>query len=101
MDQEYKRLHEEARRLLFRYQDVIDQPNHPTAQAFRRELQRLEDDIQSSKNPRSIESLIVAMQRQVKQIEDAPEPIMNPGHADDFHDRLEDMRQDIRRHPKY
>lgn len=101
MDQEYKEFHEEARRLLFRYQDVVDQPEHPTAQAFRRELQRLEDDIQSNKSPRSIESLIVSVQRHVKRLEDATEPIMDPGHADDFYDRLEDMRQDIRRHPKY
>lgn len=101
MDQEYKELHQEARRLLFRYQDLVDKPSHPSAQAFRRDLQRLEDDIQSSKNPRSIESLIVALQRQAKQIEDADDPIMQPGHADGFHDRLQDLRQEIRKHPRY
>lgn len=78
-----------------KFHDYLDKPNHPQAVAIRNELQHLEDDAQTHKNPRTLDDRIKRLQYTLHNVRD--EGIMDHGHLDDIHDRLEELRKDLRK----
>lgn len=93
-------LHKRVRNLQFRYQDLVDLPDHPTARSVRAELQRLEDEVQEQKNPRSLEGRIQTIQHFLEQAQNG-EPIMDPRHSVALIDEFERMRRELRTWPEY
>jgi len=96
MDPRYQNFHNQVRQLQFRFHDVLDKPDHPEAQTIRSALQHLEDDVQSGKNPNSIEERIKTAQRQLQQARHASDPIMDASNNVELYEDLEHMRRDIR-----
>lgn len=100
MDQAYKELYKDVQRLRFKIQDFIDDHAHDLAQSLKREVQRLEDEMEMSKSPRSLEDRIKGIQRNLLAAQDDGKA-MSPGHADELHDRFESLRMSLRRLPNY
>ena len=102
MDQRYKDIYREVQKLRFKVQDLLDDPGHQLARALRAEVQRLEDEIEMSKKPRSLEDRIKLVQRHlVVAGEGGTNRIMDRQHADLLHDAFEDLRRTMRRFPHY
>lgn len=102
MDQRYKELYKEVQKLRYRLQDRLDDPSHRIAQTLKAEVQRLEDEMEMSKKPRSLEDRIKVIQRHLVTAQDGPNTVvMNVEHADELHDAFEDMRMALRRLPHY
>jgi hypothetical protein len=100
MDKAYKDIYRDVQRLRFKLQDLIDDHAHALAQTLKNEIQRLEDEIEMNKKPRSLEDRIKSIQRQLVAVGDNGQ-VMNMEHADQLHDRLEDLRRALRSLPHY
>lgn len=76
--------------------DLLDKPNDPAASRLRTEMRGLEDDLQSKKNPVSIEDrvkrIISLLDGEAKQHQ-----IMNYEHLDMFRDYFNNLREILRR----
>ena len=94
MDEIYKR----AVDLQHKLRDYLDQGDEPTAVQLKKEVQRLTDEIEMQKNPRSIEDRVKLI---IRQLEALADPVMSAGHVDDLRDRCLDMQQDIRKLTDY
>jgi hypothetical protein len=102
MDQRYKELYKEVQKLRYKLQDLLDEPGHRLAQTLKVEVQRLEDEMEMSKKPRSLEDRVKTIQRHlVTAQEGGGNTIMNVEHADYLHDAFEDFRMHLRRMPHY
>lgn len=76
--------------------DTLDKPNDSAASRLRSEVRALEDDLQSGKNPITIEDRV----KRIMQLLDGPAKanrIMNYEHLDMFRDSFEDLRNRLRR----
>jgi hypothetical protein len=102
MDQRYKDIYKEVQKLRHKFQDLVDEPAHRLARAIKDEIQRLEDEIEMSKKPRSLEDRVKIVQRHLAAAgEGGANAIMNAEHADYLHDAFEDLRRTLRRFPHY
>jgi hypothetical protein len=97
MDKAYKEAYKEVQSLRFKLQDYLDDHAHAIAQSLKREVQRLEDEMEMSKSPRSLEDRIKGIQRQLQSAQGA----MSVEHADWLHDRFESLKMSLRRLPNY
>jgi hypothetical protein len=88
-------LHNEIIAFQRRVNDHLDDPSHPIAQSLRQEVQCLEDDAQTNKNPRSVENRV----KQVVQLLEkaGEEKVMSSGHADEMIDQCEEFIQELRK----
>lgn len=102
MDQQYKHLYQEVQRLRFKLHDLLDDHRHPLAQTLKQEVQRLEDEMEMSKRPRSLEDRIKGIQQHLRRAQnDNQIDIMDIRHIDFFDDSFEGMRMNLRRLPNY
>jgi hypothetical protein len=102
VDQRYKDIYREVQKLRHKLQDLVDDPGHQLARRLKDEIQRLEDEIEMSKKPRSLEDRVKVIQRHlVAAGEGGGNAIMNIDHADFLHDAFEDLRRGLRRFPHY
>ena len=91
MDQLYKEIVNFQRRC----NDYIDNPSDSAAQSLRQEVQRLEDDAQVKKNPRSIEDRVKQVIRQLESIKETQ--AMSPAHANELIDHCEHFRHQLQK----
>lgn len=88
-------LHKDIIKLQRNFRDRLDDRNHSGAKELDNAIQRLEDDIQIKKNPRSIEDQI---KRVIQMLRNADgKGFIDNRDLDDFIDRLEDMRRDVQK----
>lgn len=90
MDQLYKRI------VAFQHKcnDYIDDHSHAVARSLKNEIQRLEDEAQVRKHPRSLESRVKQV---IQQLEHAGrQGVMSPGHASELLRVSENFREELR-----
>jgi hypothetical protein len=75
--------------------DYIDDPSHSIVAQLKNEVQRLTDEIEVKKNPRSIEDRVKQIIRLLESAEETT--AISRHHIDDLRDRCEDIRQDLRK----
>lgn len=76
--------------------DLMDKPSDPAAMSLKREVQGLEDDLQSQKNPITIEDRV----KHIIHLLEGPAKanrIMNYEHLDMFKHWFEHLRETLRR----
>lgn len=100
MDKAYKDLYKEVQKLRFKIQDMLDDHAHQLGQSLKRDIQRLEDEMEMSKNPRVLEDRIKGIQRTLVAVGENDQ-VMDHHHSDMLHDIFEDMRMKLRRFPNY
>lgn len=91
MDQLYK----EIVSLQHRCNDYIDDNTTNVARSLRQEVQRLEDEAQTGKNPRSLEDRIKQVIRLLEQA--GEDETISHGHANELVDQCEDLRQKLQK----
>ena len=101
IDPSYQPLYQQAKDLQFQLHDVLGNTDHPQAFAMRQEMQHLVADLEVRKNPRDIENRLKTMQHQVLEARNDGSNFMSYEHTDHFHDRYEQLRQDVRRLSAY
>jgi translation initiation factor 2B subunit (eIF-2B alpha/beta/delta family) len=101
MDQWYDNMHKRAVDMQHHFHDKVDDHNHPTAHLLREEIRHLEDDIQSKKQPRSIENRIKTIQTQLLRSQHSGEAVFDPTSSVALHRQFEDLRREIRKAPHY
>lgn len=79
-----------------RIRDLLDSPNDPAARALQREVQALEDDMQSGKRPASLESRVVRI-TQIITGDARRNRIMNYEHLDMLEQWFMDLRNTLRK----
>lgn len=88
-------VYKQAQQFEYRLKAVLDQPNHQVGQWLRAEIIRLMDDIETKKNPRSIEGRIQGIKRQLENLND--NTVMDARDQDDLKDRCDGLIQKIRK----
>jgi len=91
MDQIYK----EALRFENKLKSYVDDWSHAIAQSLRRDMQRLLDEIEMKKNPRSLEDRVRSIRRQLDSLTD--DIVMDHRHCDDLKGHTDDLIQALRR----
>lgn len=101
MDAQYKHLYQEVRNLKHKLQDLIDDHSHELARALKNEVQRLEDEMESSKKPRSLEDRIKSIQQHLDRAKNDQQGVMDVRHVNMLDDKFDDLRMGLRRLPNY
>jgi cytochrome oxidase Cu insertion factor (SCO1/SenC/PrrC family) len=101
IDATYQSLHDTAKDLRFQVQNVLSDPDHPSAQGLIQHLKDLLDDYDMKKHPRNIEERIKNILGLLRQARSDGEQFMSVDRAVTFFDRFEDMRRAIRGRDDY
>ena len=88
-------IYKQAIDLQFKFRDYRDEKSHPVSLQLERQIQRLTDDIESQKNPRSLEDLVKQIIRILSEADGSG--VMDNRHIDDLKDRCENIRDDLRK----
>lgn len=88
-------LYKQVISLRHRLNDVIDDPSHSSSQSLKKIVQRLEDEIQVNKNPKSLESTVKDVISSLKQAEHSG--VISQSDVNYLHKTFEDMQQELRR----
>ncbi len=88
-------IHKEIIDFQHKLRDYIDDRSSSVAQALEQEVQRLEDDAQVNKNPRSVEERVKNIMRMLEQAAEAE--VMTSAHADELGDCCEDFRKELQK----
>jgi hypothetical protein len=78
-----------------RCNDYIDDPSSNAGRALQQEVQRLEDEAQSRKDPRSLEDRVKQIIRLLEQAGESK--AMSHHHAEELIGQCEDLRQELRK----
>ena len=100
MDEQYKHLYKEVQQLRHKLHDLIDDQAHQVARTLKDEVQRLEDEMEVSKKPRSLEDRIKSIQRNLEHAK-RDSRLMDVRHASMLDDKFDDLRMSLRRLPNY
>jgi len=100
MDAQYKELYREVQSLRHKVHDLIDDHAHALARTLKDEVQRLEDEIEMNKKPRSLEDRIKSIEQYLEHAR-RDSQFMDTHHVVMLHDKFKDMRMDLRRLPNY
>lgn len=88
-------IYKQAVAMQFKFRDYLDDGRHPVAKQLQTEIQRLVDEIEMKKNPRSLEDRLKSIIRQLAAADGTP--VMSNHHVDDLRDRCEDLQQSLRK----
>lgn len=101
MDQYYHPLYEHVTELQNRFHDTVSDRSHPMASVLDREMHNLRTDLQTTKNPRTIEDRIKVIQHQLLEMKVQGTDLMSHDHVDYLHHGYEQARQNVRQFPHY
>lgn len=101
MDQTYAPIYKQAVNLQNQFRDWLDDSNQPAARSLTNDIQRLVDEIESSKNPHSLEDRIRQIQRQLQDVQRQTPPCIGHGHSESLCDSFEQVRMSLRQLPNY
>lgn len=101
MDKTYQPLYNMVRNLEFKVKDALDDPGSSSAVSLRNEIQRLEDEFEQQKSPRSLEDRVKSIMNMLEVPRSAQGSYMSVDDAVMFHDAFEDLRRAIRGLPSY
>jgi hypothetical protein len=87
-------IYRQALDLQHKLRDYLDADDDPAARQLTSEVQRLTDEIEMQKNPRTVEDRAKTI---IRQLESLDEAVMSHEHVDDLRDRCLDMIQDLRK----
>lgn len=78
-----------------RCNDFTDNKEHSLARTLQQEVQRLEDEAQVRKNPRSLDDRVKRIMGLLEETEE--HQVMSHAHADELIDHCEEFRKELRK----
>ena len=97
--QQYKEAQQLAQRLQNRFRDVCDNKDHPISRSFEQRLQSLEDNLQMTKNPRSIEHDVAQLEDDFDQLDNLE--VMDHTDANFFTGQMRQLKTTLRKFDNY
>lgn len=88
-------VYKQAVNMQFKFRDYLDDGGHYLANTLKSDIQRLVDEIEMKKNPRTLEDRVKGIMRRLEEAEGSS--MMSLHHIDELLDRCEDMRQALRK----
>jgi len=88
-------IYKQAVALQFKFRDFRDDRSHPLNRQLETEFQRLVDEIEMQKNPRSLEDRVKQLIRVLEGVDGSP--AISNHHVDELKDRCENIRDDLRK----
>lgn len=101
MDPNYKPLQQQADQLHGKFLDYRDDRNDQLSRWLENETKQVREDIEQGKAPRSVESRIQEIQKQLAQAKAQPTAAMSTDDAARLFDGYENMRVKLRGMPNY
>lgn len=101
MDSAYERLHHQAEDLEHRMRDSTDHHDDPSAERLRREIEALQDHLETGRKPRDLENQVKQIQALLEKARRTPDSFMSIPDADRYYRIFEDMRMGLRKFPNY
>lgn len=87
-------LHRQADNLLRKSRDLLDQPNSPAGKRITQQLQRLEDELQVKKNPKTIERTTLDL---IRDLDNLSGDVMDHNDSEWLKRQIEQIRDQLRR----
>lgn len=97
MDAQYKVARDEAVGLQFKFRDSLEDKGLPLARSLESEIQRVVDDLQTERNPRTIDGQVKQVQRLLKDTQHADPLVMSAQDMNFLHERFEAFRMSLRK----
>jgi hypothetical protein len=88
-------IYKQAVAMQFKFRDYRDDKAHPLNRQLETEIQRLVDEIEMQKNPRTLEDRVRQLIRVLEGVDGSP--AISNQHVDDLKDRCERIRDDLRK----
>lgn len=88
-------IYKQAVAMQLKFRDYRDDRNHPLNRQLETEFQRLVDEIEMQKNPRSLEDRVKQLIRVLEGADGSP--AISNRDVDDLKDRCEQIRDDLRK----
>lgn len=101
MNEQYKVILKQAIDLQFRFRDCVSDTNHPAGRDLEAHIQKVVDSIETQINPRNIESQVIEVQKQLKNLDQNDPPLIDNTKAEGLHDDYERLRINIREMDNY
>jgi hypothetical protein len=101
MDAVYDDMHKQARELQFRFEDAVDNTNHPLIHNLQRDVHGLVEDFESEKDPRHAEMRLKNMEHQVLELQAHGDSLMSFRDMQRMEHEIRSMRVKVRSMPNY
>ena len=101
MNQQYEIFLKQCQNLEFKVRDLIDDANQSLGQALVSETKRLVDEVETEKNPRSLEAQVKNIQNVLDRIKDQDDSIMDYRHVSFLHESYEQLKLSLRKFDNY
>ncbi|HSH18258.1 MAG TPA: hypothetical protein VK978_02650 [Candidatus Saccharimonadales bacterium] len=99
MNDDYKRLREEANELYHRFNDTVD--DRVAAAGLKEDVRNIVEYFEMNKPPRSIEGYIKEVQQQIRSLDNQASAAMDADDLDELLDGYEDLREELRELDNY
>jgi len=97
----FEHLYHEIEDLEHRVHDSMDKPQDHMAEDLHRQIIALQDDIESSRNPRDLENRMKQIQSLLDRARHTPDSYMSISDADRYWRIFEQLRLSLRKFPNY
>ena len=97
--QQYEDMQKLVQQLENRFRDVCDNIDNPVSRSFEQRLRSLEDNLQMTKNPRSIENDVAQLEDDFNRLDNIE--VMDHTDANYFTDQMRQIKVDIRNFDNY
>jgi hypothetical protein len=101
MDQNYKDIHQQADKLFYKFQSIIDDKNDAMATSAQHEIKEIVECIEMNKAPRFIEDRVREVQKMMEKVRSGQSHMMTPEDAALLIHEYEHLREQLRRLPNY
>lgn len=101
MDAQYKAARQQAVGLQSKFRGMLDDKSQPTARTLENEIERIVNEFEVKKNPRSIDDRIKQLQRLLRDVDRGNPPVMDNRDAEFLYDSFEQLRMSLRKFDNY
>jgi hypothetical protein len=101
MDQNYKPIHQQADKLWYKFQDIVDDKTDSLAGSAQHEIKEIVECIEMNKAPRAIEDRIRQVQQLMEKVRAGSSHMMTPEDAAFMIHEYERLREQVRKLPNY
>ena len=101
MDQNYKAIHQQADKLFYKFQDIVDDKTDAMASSAQHEIKEIVECIEMNKAPRFVEDRVREVQKMMEKVRAGESHMMTPEDAAFLIHEYEQLRKQLRSLPNY
>jgi|GEM_PF-5616259 len=101
MNANYKQVHQQADKLFYKFQDIVDDRSDSLANETQREIKEVVELIEMDRPPRAVEDRIKVVQKLLEKVRAETSHMMTPEDAAFLIHEYEHLREQLHRLPNY